>query len=895
MDSLYYPKNKSANISSPIDPCIYFFQLPTAIAVEKIWRQGQFPLWNPDNACGHPILANIESGIFSWHHFLFPNSSEYWYNLGIVARIIVAATGAYLFTKAYKIQNKFAVLAGLTYSLCPNILREIELTKETWSFPWILLLFTTYGRTKSLKHLTIMSVACGLVCATIHPECSFNTIVLGCLLVTVQQCLQSKTSTIVQRSKIALCSTAWLMLVGICVFCVAAPVLLPFAEFMQNSDCYKFDNHAPPVVSLPAFLLALVHPAMGGSTAFLGILCLPSALLAYYRPRREMASVLICTPITISVASLVGPIYELFSIKPFNMLEPLYLQPICLLLLSVLMADGLQKLTEPNKDKLAIPLFILSSVAVVSVTPVLDAFHVPLNTLDWEFDKYKIFWGAWKKDAGISFGCGLLLIISYFNKLPARRTVEIVMLAGLLSQLTISRMSLPTHPSFTYRAAGPVKWLQNHPGRILAMGRHFIVPNINMTWNISDFRHFNGLYPPRYLNFQALCGGRRYFATHYRYEDSLSPALDLASVKYITSRSPVFDNSELKLATKGPLTSVGTFDQDFQIFTSQMSWDDCSKQALCQLRWVCSEDIKKNYLVQFAVLDKTNKELWSSDEFPLQNGDVYVPEASQIGRWAIPEGTPQFEPVKLVLRVNNLWSNGPLWPLKSSLGTIRNNLIIANLKLDHTKSTAEDSSKRFRLREELSDGTRIYENRHALSEAFSVPLTNAVFARSKEDARQLVTSESFNPRAYVVLEREKALKQHQENATTSGANNFAKSANKLTNAQITRTNANQVDIAVDCPAPSYLVLTDTYYPGWKAYLNGSTQELEILRANYLFRAVEIPKGKCCISFKYQPRPFTAGLILLGSILSILTVALINRSVKLQHSKSKNGSKIAPNG
>lgn len=46
-----------------------------------------------------------------------------------------------------------------------------------------------------------------------------------------------------------------------------------------------------------------------------------------------------------------------------------------------------------------------------------------------------------------------------------------------------------------------------------------------------------------------------------------------------------------------------------------------------------------------------------------------------------------------------------------------------------------------------------------------------------------------------------------------------------------------------------LFLSDNYYPGWKAFVNG--QEVEILRANYTFRAVKIPKGESTVEFRYR--------------------------------------------
>ena len=48
----------------------------------------------------------------------------------------------------------------------------------------------------------------------------------------------------------------------------------------------------------------------------------------------------------------------------------------------------------------------------------------------------------------------------------------------------------------------------------------------------------------------------------------------------------------------------------------------------------------------------------------------------------------------------------------------------------------------------------------------------------------------------------------------------------------------------------YLILTDTYYPGWQARVNGTV--VPIQRANVLFRAVQIPAGASEIVFEYRP-------------------------------------------
>ena len=54
----------------------------------------------------------------------------------------------------------------------------------------------------------------------------------------------------------------------------------------------------------------------------------------------------------------------------------------------------------------------------------------------------------------------------------------------------------------------------------------------------------------------------------------------------------------------------------------------------------------------------------------------------------------------------------------------------------------------------------------------------------------------------------------------------------------------------------FLVLTDNDYPGWKASLDGAPAK--IYRANYSFRAVQIPPGSHVVKFFYQPASFWIG-------------------------------------
>ena len=69
--------------------------------------------------------------------------------------------------------------------------------------------------------------------------------------------------------------------------------------------------------------------------------------------------------------------------------------------------------------------------------------------------------------------------------------------------------------------------------------------------------------------------------------------------------------------------------------------------------------------------------------------------------------------------------------------------------------------------------------------------------------------------------------------------------------------ADTVSVEADLSQPGFLLLLDTYFPGWTATVNG--QPTKIYRADYNFRAVQLPAGKSAVSFSYQPRSFRWGL------------------------------------
>jgi hypothetical protein len=86
-----------------------------------------------------------------------------------------------------------------------------------------------------------------------------------------------------------------------------------------------------------------------------------------------------------------------------------------------------------------------------------------------------------------------------------------------------------------------------------------------------------------------------------------------------------------------------------------------------------------------------------------------------------------------------------------------------------------------------------------------------------------------------------------------------------------------VQIQVEQTRPGVLVLTDTYYPGWKARVNG--KPAPVLPMYGVFRGVQLSEGKHTVEFYYAPESVQLGLVI--SILAAAIVAILLGRIVLE--------------
>lgn len=163
----------------------------------------------------------------------------------------------------------------------------------------------------------------------------------------------------------------------------------------------------------------------------------------------------------------------------------------------------------------------------------------------------------------------------------------------------------------------------------------------------------------------------------------------------------------------------------------------------------------------------------------------------------------------------------------------------------------------------------VYENKDAYPRAYLVNKFQVTDEGKAQD--YLLQNPGFDLRHDVILE-----KQLPDEITSQLKSSVLDSTSS---ANITSYNANKVTIHTS-GSPSLLILTDTYYPGWKAYVDG--KETPIYRADGLVRAVYVPAGSHDIEFSYLPESFVTGVMISLITAGVLVGVVVYSRVRKQN-------------
>lgn len=155
------------------------------------------------------------------------------------------------------------------------------------------------------------------------------------------------------------------------------------------------------------------------------------------------------------------------------------------------------------------------------------------------------------------------------------------------------------------------------------------------------------------------------------------------------------------------------------------------------------------------------------------------------------------------------------------------------------------------------DNWQIYENEKALPRIFLAQ--KYVVEKQNNKIIEKLFSANFDARNSVILEEQPTISSNKDILLPGSVSLVSYDANKV----VVKTNAE---------TSSMLFLSDNYFPGWRATVDG--KEEKIYRANYTFRAVPVSAGEHTVMFMYYPSSFDKGVKITTATLFVLVVFIV---------------------
>lgn len=895
---------------------IFTYFYPYWAEATRAIRAGRLPLWNPYLFTGVPFLANSQVGFFyplNWPLWLLLPAHRS-VHLTIILHLCLAALNAYIWGRtSLRLGRVGAWTAGATFALGGYLGAQVEHINQLQGLAWLPLMLTLYD-TLLLPHPDAAGMeTCptfGLFCrSAFHSRWFFGN----------RRVAEPKKAAGVRRKAFAGLAiviglvllaghtqTAFISLVGLAIYglgpglweglregawadlmrravililaatlgiALAGVQLIPTGELSRHSiraAGLPFNERVSfslsPLYLARALLPGFVNPVPPERIEFVAYIGITGIALAIFGAINNLRNRRAETHLPIYLLTIVGLFLALGLYNPLYLFLARYVPgfahfraparwlALYVIGMSALAGRGAQMLWNHQAQKRL--RFILTLTAALALL---------------------IGWGAvgratWQAIAlwtiGSTMALGLLLIAA-----QAPRTATVGLLLLLIGELFAASATLPhtraTAPQAFTSLRPTIAHLlaagsgQKAPGRFLSMS--------DITFDPGDLSAIRTIYGPQ-LSDAALYE----YIIAAKQKEVLSPNLPLAF------GIPALDGYGGGLL---PLARYVTLQRLF-LPESQVSIDGRLRENLTAVpdgRWLSL------FNVQYLITDKL-RDAWLDDVFydlqfgaRLSHGEAAITtptsdfEATTLGlvsrlsdKTALPAETPvgalevtfkDRSPHTLTLRAGELTSAAetanrlqfaePATPVTITLQAMlpRGELIVRGVSLIDERTGGFQSlilSDQGRFRLVHSGDVKIYENLDVLPRAFLVHEAEVVW--DDDHALMTMRNQSFDPTKEVVLIGESTNPPPLASPTAQNQDAHA--------VRMIHHTPGRIEIDVTTEAPGYLVLTDAWYPGWTATVDG--EPTAVHRANLHFRAVAVETGRHRIVFAFHSMSLYVG-------------------------------------
>ena len=830
----------------------FLWLYPIRATLAQAMTQWRIPLWDPTIAFGFPIFAEGQMGalrpIYQIIYRLLPTQVGLGYELLIHLGLMML--GMFYFARALKLSTPAAILAALILPASGYLTDYLLSLGVVYTFahlPWMLWLlekiFAESRRRKRIVYFILLCVAAFDLWVG-HPY--FMLIGFG-VLMFYALCWQGTHSDPSAKNwqPFVIALIAIVIALGL-----AAAQILPTLEISRYStraggftyDDFTIYSIAPEYLALMIAPYSMGNPAdiPGGIIGYIGIAPLILALLApiIVRDRRTTFWLIVTLGGLALAMGKYNPIFPLlYQIPGVNSLRMagnlLAVFTFGLTMLSALMFDWLMRrapvVALPRRFPIAVVGLIALGLALIYL-----AYALPLQTWLVLWNYLPIVW---------SLLAALILILAWRRKIAQPGLAVAILAVSIFDLISFSAVYLQTRNTMVSladfsRAPQALSVLSTQPGesRILTLGamvppfapaQASLYPDLNSLVGLASVKGTTGLilrYPRNYT-------------------DNFSPGmLNLANARYLLA--PQFpsmmnqptDKFGLRAGMdKIDLPALPAASIDFETYLENSNLADGARVANIQF-----------YFANGATINK-----------PLRVG---IETAYWLAQQTLPPIASTFPSASFA---------GHTYRARFDFANAQSNLVgfqfsadsrFDLLHIEHIRwRDAQGNSNLLDYTLGASNHSTIYrddlvtviENHDALPRAF---LMHAAQIANDADTLKRLRDYTFDPKQMLWLAEGDAL------ASDSPEQDDDESV------RITQYAPERVQLSVTANRAAYLVLTDTWYPGWLARIDG--KPAPIYRADYVFRAVPIEPGTHTVEFDFRSASFEQ-----GATISLVTLAL----------------------
>ncbi len=824
---------------------------------------GRLPLWNPLLFMGAPFLANSQAGVlypFNWPLAVFAPPVAV--KIAVLAHIGLAALGTYAFARrALGLSSLGALTAGVLFALGGYVTAQVEHVNQLQGLAWLpwAFLLTHHLATNPAPRPRLLSV-------------------LGLAVVFALQLLAGHTQTLVIAGVgvgVYLFVLSFMLphthtpthsflFAALLALLLSAAQLLPTLELsgqslrggglaLREALSFSLDPRLLGRALLPGYSRALFSEFV----AYSGVAGLVLAVLGWRRSPAGWALLALCVLGLGFALGAYNPVYAgLALLPPFNLFRvPARWLLLLAFGLAVLAGHGLDAVATARPRRrhaaaLLLPLVLMALTWLANgLVPAGETGPLAAPALsDW------LGWGmalvvtagllwlpipGWTRAASLAALAAVELFAAArglpYNHLTAPAAYSSVRPA--MTQLLLETCRAGQAPAARCAGITPETTV---PGRFLSMSA--------LRFDPGDLAELRGAWEPQ-LPPDAVDD----YIVATKHKEVLSPNLPLA---WDLAAVDGYDGGVLPLAHYAAFT---------RLFTGAPSSDGRLSENLAaapEARLLSL--VGGRYLITDKVGDAWIDGIFYDLQFTLSlaEGDstevAYLPhfEATALGmvaegtggrvRVEFADGTRLAQPAG----AGRVRFEAPGTPLRVS---VSGPLTVRGLSLIDERTGAFQTLALGPYRLVHSGDVKIYENLAVLPRALVVP--NALVIAGDDEARAALADPAFDPAEAVIVAE--APEQGLAPGTAAPA-------------AITHYAPERVSVAAE--GPGYLLLTDAYYPGWVARVDG--QRVPILRADIMFRAVPLGPGAHTIEFSYEPLSLKLGLAVSGVAWLLTSAALL---------------------